>query len=718
MQNLPSYAVANSFQRSMHLTSSQLQRLFDSLLSVVFVIDIDGCFVYVSKSSFSITGYLPEELIGISYLDIISEEDKDKTQDYFRKQIYSQDVPEFESYLIRKDDIRIPISWTGRWDAKDKMFYCVVSDISEKKAAELQKDEHHLNMQKVLERITDCFFSVDKNWIVTFRNQQTEQLTGKQHFQILGKNLWECYPEFVGTIVYDQYHKALAEQVPVHFEFFFNQINAWLSFSAYPSDNGLFVFFRNINDRKQAELLQLSFDENIKEWNTYLKNILDSMNDGYIGLDENEKVIHWNKKAEEIFEIKRYAAHRKNFRTCFTVIDGISFYDEFTSLYAEKKSGSFTIFFRQSNKWYETTVKSLLKVTVIFIKDITAHKKIKEEMRKLALMVKKSASMIVLTDVEGRISWTNEAANSITGYAPEESLGMTLGELLCGTETGAASARNIQNHIGKGEAFHLETLNYNKSNETYWAEIEGYPIKDAKGKVEQFFTLITDISDRKRFYHLTGQDIEEQQQIATASVIKAQERERELVSKQLNTDISQALTTVKLYTELCLTGAGNKEDILRKSLNLLQSSIDEINNLSKRLAPSSLDEVSFKDSLLELIESVSATNKMAIALEIKRVNNLGISKELHLAIYRILQEQLVNISNHAQAKNVKILVNGTSNELNLKIKDDGVGFDTGKKGQGLGITNMTTRAEALKGVLSINSAPGSGCELHVRFPLG
>src|SRR5687768_14378362 len=118
MQNYQSYAVPNSFQRSMHLSPTQLQRLFDSLLSVVFAIDIDGYFVYVSKSSFSISGYLPEELIGTSYLDLILEEDRDKTQEYFRKQIYRQDIPNFENNIIRKDSVRVPISWTGRWDAK------------------------------------------------------------------------------------------------------------------------------------------------------------------------------------------------------------------------------------------------------------------------------------------------------------------------------------------------------------------------------------------------------------------------------------------------------------------------------------------------------------------------------------------------------------------------------------------------------------------------
>lgn len=294
---------------------------------------------------------------------------------------------------------------------------------------------------------------------------------------------------------------------------------------------------------------------------------------------------------------------------------------------------------------------------------------------------------------------------------------MTLGEFLYGAGKDDAAIRNIHGLLARGEAFHIETLNYNKSKDPYRAEIDGNPVKDVKGKLLQFFISVTDINEQKRYHPPVAEESQQQQQIVAASVITAQEREREMVSRQLQTEVNQMLTTVKLYTELCLTGAGKKEEILRKSLNLLQSTIEEIDNLSKRLYPPSLNEVSLKDSLQELIEKVTTTNKIAISLEMRRVNHLGISKELHLALYRILHEQLVNISTHAQAKNVRIVVNGTNNELNLKVKDDGIGFDTSKKSKGVGITNMISRAETLKGVLSINSAPGSGCELHVRFPL-
>jgi PAS domain S-box-containing protein len=613
MQNYQPQSLAANFQRSMQLSSTQLHRLFDSLFSVVIAIDLDGKIVYVSKSSLSICDYLPEELIGKSYLDFLHEDDKQETENYFRRQIYGQETREFENRLIKRDGTIIYISWSGRWDAKDKMFYYVVNDITERKETEKQKEQYHLDILNILERITDGYFTVDSNWSVTFRNHQTEILTGKKHHQVLGKSLWSSYPELIESIVYEQFHKALTEQIPLNFEFYYSQSNSWLSFSVYPKGEGLSIFFKNINDKKQVEVLQLTYDENIKECNTYQRTVLDGFDQGFIALDEEEKVIHWNKKTENIFGTKYNAVYQKPLKSCLNTIDAIAFYQQYEKAYTNKAAGSFTIFLQHSNKWIETALLPIQKGIFIFLKDITSQKKAKEELLKLTAI--------------------------------------------------------------------------------------------AKRKTVQPETAIETADD----------NLEEPQHIATDEVIKAQERERELISKELHNNVTQVLTTVKLYTELCLSGAENKEKILRKSLTLLQSSILEINNLSRRLSPSQNGNVSLKDTLNELIESVAAINKLSISLDFKRGNNLDVSDELHLVVYKILQEHLTNISSHA--KNVQIHINGTSNEFNLKVKDDGIGFDTAKQVNHIESTGMANRVQALKGILSINNIPGSGCELLVRFPM-
>ncbi|HZI01207.1 MAG TPA: ATP-binding protein, partial [Flavisolibacter sp.] len=98
-------------------------------------------------------------------------------------------------------------------------------------------------------------------------------------------------------------------------------------------------------------------------------------------------------------------------------------------------------------------------------------------------------------------------------------------------------------------------------------------------------------------------------------------------------------------------------------------------------------------------------------------DDLEISEELHLGLYRILQEHLTNITRYADASLVDVSLHLLDEHLILKVVDDGKGFDPLGKSNGIGITNMHSRAKSMHGSLKINSAPGLGCVLIATFPL-
>ena len=87
-----------------------------------------------------------------------------------------------------------------------------------------------------------------------------------------------------------------------------------------------------------------------------------------------------------------------------------------------------------------------------------------------------------------------------------------------------------------------------------------------------------------------------------------------------------------------------------------------------------------------------------------------------LALYRILQEQLNNITKHAGATKVWITLFQKENNLVLTVRDNGKGFDLSAKKSGMGINNMTSRAGVLNGTVHIETAPGKGCVLEVQIP--
>jgi two-component system sensor histidine kinase UhpB len=94
-----------------------------------------------------------------------------------------------------------------------------------------------------------------------------------------------------------------------------------------------------------------------------------------------------------------------------------------------------------------------------------------------------------------------------------------------------------------------------------------------------------------------------------------------------------------------------------------------------------------------------------------------LSNEQELMLLRIVQEQTNNIIKYAKAQNVQLLIKEINGKVYLVINDDGIGFDTLIKSTGLGLSNIYSRAHALKGKIKIISAPGEGCSLDLVFPL-
>ncbi|WP_316810969.1 PAS domain S-box protein [Pedobacter heparinus] len=120
-------------------------------------------------------------------------------------------------------------------------------------------------IENILESITDGFFTVNKNWELTYINKAFEKIIQTNRADIIGKNLWECFPE-ARELDYSQlYKKALSENVPVHFEEFYPPLNIWLSVNAYPTDTGLAVYFTDNtaqqNYQRKIEVQNRQFKE-------------------------------------------------------------------------------------------------------------------------------------------------------------------------------------------------------------------------------------------------------------------------------------------------------------------------------------------------------------------------------------------------------------------------------------------------------------------------
>ena len=117
---------------------------------------------------------------------------------------------------------------------------------------EQQLIEYQNRISNILESFTDAFFEVDRDWIVTYWNKEAERLLKTSRENIIGQNLWEVFKDAIPLRFFIEYHKAVDQNIAIRFEEYFPPLHIWVEVAAFPTGNGLSVYFKDISANKEA----------------------------------------------------------------------------------------------------------------------------------------------------------------------------------------------------------------------------------------------------------------------------------------------------------------------------------------------------------------------------------------------------------------------------------------------------------------------------------
>ncbi len=213
---------------------------------------------------------------------------------------------------------------------------------------------------------------------------------------------------------------------------------------------------------------------------------------------------------------------------------------------------------------------------------------------------------------------------------------------------------------------------------------------------------------------ITDAKIKNQKEI-TEAVFEAQEKEKQAIGRELHDNVNQLLSSARLYIGLARGKENLPNQFLDQSEGLVTAAIAEIRSLSHSLIPPTLGISELKDALEYIADDLTATSAIKVHTDIASFKENASAEELKLSIYRIVQEQLNNIRKYSKASEVWLKVANKKEGVLLKIKDNGIGFDTTLKSKGVGLLNIKARAALFNGEMKIISFPGKGCELIVNF---
>ncbi|MEO6070992.1 MAG: PAS domain S-box protein [Chitinophagaceae bacterium] len=272
-------------------------------------------------------------------------------------------------------------------------------------------------------------------------------------------------------------------------------------------------------------------------------------------------------------------------------------------------------------------------------------------------------------------------------------------------------------HTKKEKTFEVE-YRFRRDDGTYsYVYDRGKLMCDANGKPERMIGAAQDITERKKLEQQLLQKELEKQKVISKATIETQEQERGEIGKELHDNVNQVLTTTKLYLELSQSNPELKDDLIAKSAKNVMFVIDEIRQLSRSLMNPSIGDLGLVDTIKDLIENINITRKIHIIMDHSEDVEMGLSDNIKLMIFRIIQEALNNAVKHAKATTVLLTLRNLKGHIQLNIFDDGIGFESQLIKKGAGLRNIQNRVYLANGALTINSAPGKGCKLIIDIPL-
>lgn len=205
-------------------------------------------------------------------------------------------------------------------------------------------------------------------------------------------------------------------------------------------------------------------------------------------------------------------------------------------------------------------------------------------------------------------------------------------------------------------------------------------------------------------------------------VVRHDEDERRRLSRELHDETAQVFAALKLQLGMLQERAGQAgAGGLDRALSLLDEGMKSIRNVTERLRPAVLDELGLMPAIRSLIAEFTSRSRIPVAANLPAAD-WRLDPDVELALYRSLQESLANVTRHARASGIRVVLTRREGVVSLTVEDDGVGLSEPAspglpEGNGRrGLSGMHDRVAALGGTLEVGAAAGRGVRVHVDLP--
>ncbi|WP_040473869.1 PAS domain S-box protein [Flavobacterium frigoris] len=504
-------------------TIKRLNKTLDASTDVICTIDSEGKFVDVNAASLKIWGYTPDELKGTKFLDLVFNEDLEKTYTEDSRVKNGYELEFFENRYIHKNGKIVPNIWSATWDPEDDLIFCIAKDITDKKTLEYGLQLEKKRYQDLFEQAPFAMGILKgPNHIFELANPPYMQLLsniGKN--DVIGKSVKEILPELESQgifklldNVYQTGESFSASEMLFQFDPHGNGaiVDMYIDvvYQAHHDDkgniDGVFFFTNDVTP-------QVASRKKVEESENKFKNLIQNLPVGIQSCDAAGRILLFNKAAVAIWGrepeigIDRYCGAFKLYSIDNQLIplesspmvsllkDGIP---QTGTVIVEEPNGNRKTIIADLVPFFDTNknVTGAVNVMTDITGKIAIEKALKQSEKKFRQIFETAQEGIWLWDKNTNISLVNNKMRDLLEYEAEDISNKTIYHFLA--EEDKETTVNKLSRIIEGHAVSIEAKFISKTGREVWTHISANPLFDDDNELKGTLAMFTDISESKR----------------------------------------------------------------------------------------------------------------------------------------------------------------------------------------------------------------------------
>lgn len=720
-------------QEELNRKHAELESIFKAIPDAVIFADLERKLTRVNPGFTKLFGYEPEEIYGRKTRVLYTNQEDFETQGKIRYNPNARELYQpYEIEYQRKDGETFLSETVGMpvRDERDEAIglLAIVRDITDRNRAERALHESEENFRALAENAGDGVCILVEEGSLLYANRRMAELLGYSVEEMLRINVFDLIPPDERERIREVVKQRLAGRAapPTHETHLVRAdgeafpVEVTGARTLWRGQLADIVITRDITERKRAE-------EALRESEQFGSKILENSPNPIVVFNADTSIRFVNPAFEALTGFS--SSEVKGWKAPFPwwteekmgKIEG-DFNEAFRSGLQEreelfqKKSGErfwVAITFRPVE--IEGEVKYYLSNWIDVTERKRAEKAVRENEERFRNAVENAPFGYYRVGRDGLWQYVNAQWEQMYGLSLEEIKGSSF-ELTHPKDLRRHARDNVKRALN-GETISGDFARRRRDGTQAYHTYNIQPVYKG-GEIVAIEGFINDLTKQKQ--------AEDYIRKLSHQLLKAQEKERQMISRELHDRLAQDISASKIACDTLLDDPSEADPKLRLRIaelsKALERTIMAVRDLSYDLRPPGLDQMGLVQTIFGYCQDFSDRHDLSVNFQSAGLDRLRLDEDTEINLYRMVQEGLNNALRHAEAQHINVKLVAAYPDIILRIEDNGRGFDVERRitsaasERRMGLRSMEERTALLGGKIEINSRPSEGTRICVTLP--